>query len=393
MLSRSRSLRILRGGHKETHQDANGPPGHSHAELDRLKATTPVPRAESRLDTPDLSQRPRTSGGPADRGKLFHKKVAPVTPNHADSPSNFPFPSPSKSTTTILYTAEVHEDTGVIGIALGSPTMNPPWNIGSHHENLGTTTYISSNTALPRPEEAKQETPKQKISRWKSIFGKKPQPAQPTKQTFYQLAQSVAPARADSHHDDESLESRSISRAEDHPEEPQAVSPPVFRPEIRQSRRLPRGVEQPNIETRPRALTNTPAPPSIPKASLMRSASSPKPHVHEFRKPPTSVPQVVVSNPSQTPRPPPMRSATGPLLDVEIPSVKLDRYSVMFGSLLQSTSNSTSNRSSSLLVRRQGNSDRLKPLNELSMKVCVFEIPSIQLEANELSRPRKKEAV
>jgi hypothetical protein len=105
---------------------------------------------------------------------------------------------------------------------------------------------------------------------------------------------------------------------------------------------------------------------------LMRSASNPKPQLNDGWKQTTPIPQVVVSGSSQPANLAPVRNTTGPLLDVEIPNVKLDRYSVMFGSLLQSNSSSTSNRSSSLLVRRQGNSERLKPLTELSMKVCVF---------------------
>lgn len=56
-----------------------------------------------------------------------------------------------------------------------------------------------------------------------------------------------------------------------------------------------------------------------------------------------------------------------PLLDVSIPDVKMDRYSVMFGNLLQSTSD----RSSSLLVRRQVNAEKVKPLKELISKVIM----------------------
>src|SRR4051812_45924621 len=51
----------------------------------------------------------------------------------------------------------------------------------------------------------------------------------------------------------------------------------------------------------------------------------------------------------------------------------------MFGSLLQP------NRSSSLLVRRQGNQEKLKPLNELSLKVSLH-MSLFRLEANDNSR-------
>ena len=59
-----------------------------------------------------------------------------------------------------------------------------------------------------------------------------------------------------------------------------------------------------------------------------------------------------------------------PLLDVDIPTVHMERYSVMFSNLLQeNTRCQTSNGSSALLQRRQGNSDKLKPLDPLSTKV------------------------
>ena len=60
----------------------------------------------------------------------------------------------------------------------------------------------------------------------------------------------------------------------------------------------------------------------------------------------------------------------GPLLSVEIPSVQMERYSVMFGSLLQNNGSS----SSSLLARRQATLDRFKIANEeLDLKVSCCE--------------------
>jgi hypothetical protein len=59
-----------------------------------------------------------------------------------------------------------------------------------------------------------------------------------------------------------------------------------------------------------------------------------------------------------------------PLLDVDIPTIQMERYSVMFSNLLQQNSGGqSSSRSSTLLERRQGNSERLKPLDPLSTKV------------------------
>jgi hypothetical protein len=58
----------------------------------------------------------------------------------------------------------------------------------------------------------------------------------------------------------------------------------------------------------------------------------------------------------------------GLMLDVAIPSVQMERYSIMFGSVLQKPV--STNTTSSLLARRQATLDRLKTVNEeLTLKV------------------------
>ena len=128
MLGRSRSMRLLKGGRKEVDQravESTTPlPDATQAEAHRLKAATPVSRAEggSVIETQDM-QRPKTSGGPGDRSTLFHKKVTPVY-QASTQDFNFPFTTSPTKSTTVLYAAEVHEEReGIIGIALGSPTM------------------------------------------------------------------------------------------------------------------------------------------------------------------------------------------------------------------------------------------------------------------------------
>lgn len=385
---------MLRGGHKETHQREGGTatplPSTSQAEAERLNAASPVTKADARVDTPDMLQRPKTSGGPGDRSTLFHKKVAPSNPGPENQTFTFPFLSPSKSNTTVLYAAEVHEDPeeGIIGIALGSPTMNSQWNNPNQandyvSNNSGTITHISSASALPETAEPKADAPKQKLSRWKSIFGRKQQAPAEQKPSFYQLAQSVIPARADSHHDEDSIDSPA-TRVEEPKDDRRSVSPPVFRPEIRESRKLPKGQEQPPVSTRPRALTIATNPQSKPKTSLMRSASSPKPPPKDAFPNSPIVPQLVLPGTVQSGS---SGNGRSPLLDVDIPSIKMERYSVMFGSLLQSN---PGNRQSSLLTRRQGNSERLKPLNELTVKVGHSKYNILQLEPNKVFRRRAK---
>jgi hypothetical protein len=64
----------------------------------------------------------------------------------------------------------------------------------------------------------------------------------------------------------------------------------------------------------------------------------------------------------------PRKTDEKPLLDVDIPQVQLERYSVMFSGLLEPQNN---NSSSSLLYRRQGNAEKVTPLSRLPTKVCV----------------------
>ncbi|KAF2019663.1 hypothetical protein BU24DRAFT_459309 [Aaosphaeria arxii CBS 175.79] len=379
MLGRSRSLRILRGGQKETHQQDQSPPvplpSHPQVDSDRLKAFTPDTNADTRVETADMLQRPKTSGGPTDRGRQFHKKTTPVA---LDSSQNLiaSFPSPTKSSTTLLYAAEINESReGVIGIALGSPTMashwNSPYSTDFVTSNAGTVTQITSNSPVAGSVEVKQDYPKPKLSRWKSIFKKVQPPPQEQKQNFYQLARSVTPARADSHHDDESTHSSTTTPPEEFRDDAGSSSPPAFKPEIRESRKVAKGQMQPTTETRPRALTHgNLATNQTPKTrtALSRSSSSPQPPMRD----PPPVPQLVISGGTQNPPGPLYASPTSltdkPLLDVAIPTIKMERYSVMFGNLLQSSPDGSTAQSSSLLMRRQGNGEKLKPLNELTVK-------------------------
>lgn len=305
----------------------------------------------------------------------FNRKVALVSGSYNSSITSLEdSPSASQSTLPILYAAEVHENTHeVIGIALGSPTMNSHWN-SPYGGKMGTVTHITGGAAVDLSEssskEDQQETAKPKLSRWKSIFGRRQPPLQ-TKQSFYQVAQSVVPPRADSHHDDDSIGSRSASRAEEIYEEHRAPTPQQYRMDVREVGRGGKRYEPAQAENggRPRAATTTPKEPGKPRAVLMRSVSSPRLRMEGAKEEETpSVPQLVL--PSNTQSSSNLNvSGSSSFLDVDIPSIKLDRYSVMFGSLLGSGSTNAGDRTSSLLARRQGNFDRLKPLNELTVKV------------------------
>lgn len=342
--------------------------GNSQTDIDRYLSATPISKKERDVETPNMVPRPSTSGGPGDRRTLFHMKTNPVASNHSqnDLPSSLPLNS-----TTFLSTARATDSSeGIIGIALGSPTVDSYWTGTPQASVLNAASQSTDNMSAfsqpysPAPSAVRTVAPKSKLSRWKSMFKKAaPPPPQPEKPSFYKLTTTVTATRAgraDSHHDEEAVKS---VRQYAEPMNDRTPSPPTFKPNIRASRTFttPRIAPSPP-QTRPRAFTATSLP-ANPRVSVVRSATTPIPSnmvANDF----PAVPRLFVSQSAQ--QVPTLTGDGKPLLDVSIPDIKLDRYSVMFGNLLQPAS---SNRSSSLLVRRQGNTDKLKPLNKLSVKV------------------------
>ena len=313
-----------------------------------------------------MQQRPRTSSGPGDRSTLFHKKVVPVQHLH-DPPFNASYASLAKSTTTLYSTTQLPEGEGIIGIALGSPTMPPQhWNVPTDFvtQSQGTVTQITSNGQPPeasRPVNGTQgDVSKPKISRWKSIFKKTAPPPKPNKDTFYQLAKAVNSARLVNQQANESVDFPSVNFDDDASTRPSPTA--TFKADIRPSRNK-KGQGEP-ADTRPRALTVGSVPNGKVKSPLSRFALSPRPQRPMNDSP--QLPSVTVSGASQTTSP--RIALDKPLLDVDIPEVHMERYSVMFSGLLQPQATNTS---SSLLHRRQGNADKVTPLSGLSIKVRV----------------------
>lgn len=372
MLGRSKSFRMLRGGLKETHQrgeDITPQSTLSPAGIDRLKAATPATRRENRVETSEseMQQRPRTSSGPGDRSTLFHKKVIPV--QHLDDPRfNASYTSLIKSTTT-LNSAQLPEGEGVIGIALGSPTM-PPQHYNVPHstdfvtQKQGTVTEITSNNQSSEASRlvngTQTEAPKPKLSRWKSIFKKTAPAPKPNKDTFYQLAKAANSARVVNQQAIESVDFQSFTFEDDASTKPSPTA--TFKSDIRPSRSKKGQVEP--ADTRPRALTVGSTPAGKAKSPMSKFALSPRP-----QRPAQDSPQPPSVKVSGTSHDTSLRKTVEkPLLDVDIPQVQLERYSVMFSGLLEPQNN---NSSSSLLYRRQGNTDKVTPLSGLSTKVCL----------------------
>ncbi|OAL00767.1 hypothetical protein IQ06DRAFT_222012 [Phaeosphaeriaceae sp. SRC1lsM3a] len=370
LLARSKSMRLLRSHRKDAQQqDAQKSmlqPDTSKTGSDRYRSATPVPRKGRPLETPDLAVRPSTSGG-------VHLKTNQVASIH--SYQDLTSSSPSDSTTLFSAPQVTDSSEGIIGIALGSPTRASHWTTVAPEAAAFSPVSSAENMSAysqpysPAPSAVPTEAPKSKLGRWKSLFRKPaPPPPQVEKPPFYQLTTTITATRAnraDSHHDEE---------PENIPAEPvgnrdigRTPSPPTFKTSIRASRTFttPRSAPDPP-QSRTRAFTAGSLP-ANPRVSVVRSATTPIPS-HIVGRTAPAVPKLL---PSQSTTQVPTLPGDKPVLDVSIPDIKLDRYSVMFGNLLQSTSN----RSSSLLVRRQGNPEKLKPLNKLSVKNQVDESP------------------
>ncbi|KAF2133568.1 hypothetical protein P153DRAFT_373149 [Dothidotthia symphoricarpi CBS 119687] len=411
LLTRSKSLRLLRGSRKDVRQEETPHPlplpNNSKAEIDMHKLAVPISTPLRKPEIPNMTTRPRTANGPGDRPPLFHKKTNPVPSLYSqDHIQSLPALS---SSTVVLSSAEgrggLDDHTGVIGIALGSPTRGSHWNIATPQTPEYNTESSDENTdtgnrraVITSSDNARQNPPKSKLSRWKSLFKRTARPpTQQDKQSFYQVVSTVATDRADSHHTNESLDTQI-------PEEPNkeinALSPPAYKPDSRKSRSAedePAAFPQPP-QPRQRAWTVEVNPTEHRRTRIKRASTAPSIHTNGlalkplqvaqtetvkaplrslFKRSPT-VPQVEVMSSPQI-----MTVGTPqeiPLLDISIPDEKLERYSVMFGTVLQQPPS----QNVSLLERRQANAEKIRPPSGLSIKGLE--------EGNLLDHPPKRRA-
>jgi hypothetical protein len=406
MLARSKSLRFLRNNRRDATEPGNGASMPSvkgpQTDLDKYKSPTFEPSTEVNLGVPGTAVRPSTSGGPGERPFAFHRKTN-FAPSIYSQDHIHSFQSPTTST-TVLYSPDATKEQGVIGIALGSPTSVSHWKTASRAEVSTTgpelTDFPMATLAHPNDSSAslssRPEAPKSKLSRWKSLFRKAPPPP-PEKLSFYQLAHTAAATpRADSHHDEEAIEAPVSPPEEKEREKLRSVSPPTYRPNIRASRKWAAGEFVPpqsppdTSATRERAMTLGNVPSHVPTKSMQRSFTTPD---LGMRGMPNELPPVPQVEPSTTSTKTLSHDTTasvndgGPLLDVSLPDITMERYSVMFGNLLQSDPSR-----SSLLVRRQGNAEKIKPLQELSAKVHVHNSGSVECELTSQQDNQKDES-
>ena len=360
MLGRSKSLR-LKNSQKDLHQqeDSPAPPltgtdSEPRNDGQSLKPAAHTTNPGKRVDTPDQVQRPRTSSRPGDRSRHFHKKGAPIAITSDDHTYNFPLPTPK----TVLYTAEIHEDS-TIGIALGSPTTPAHWNQNARATDFvtnqpGTTTQISYDNSFTDSSDTSHDMAKPKISRWRSLFGRKA--SHNVQQTpFYQLQQVPSGQNhVDSHSDVGSQRPHAACRSAS-----RAALSPTATSEKQESRKRAKAAKKAaadQAKAKPKTENST----ATTKSPILREGSPVQPPKDNWDSP-ANVPKSTVFGGSENNYPRTLGS--GPMLDVDIPDIQMERYSVMFDSLLRS------DQPSSLLLRRQANPERLKPLNKLSTKV------------------------
>lgn len=269
-----------------------------------------------------LPEWPITSGGFSTRTVIRDRQMRgdfyfnPLITHQAGT-MYFNFPAPRKMAPTTFPEPEHLEpdDQMEIGMALGSPSHPPPgWKSQARLE-------ISSRLDSPEPFEPvtgwdiSSASSKQKPSKWKmfSLFGRKSSTT-----TFYQL-QSNAATTSETNY---------------------VQFPPLS------------STAKPHEQS-----TSPPQKTKIHKAELKRANTAPS----NFNFQESSA--YLKSDNSLE-----IRLDTVPLLNVEIPNTQMERYSIMFGSVLKPDS-----QTSVLLARRQATLENIGGKEAVSEQVSIFE--------------------
>lgn len=293
--------------------------------------------------SPDVLMRPRMRSGSAEPPKQPQSMRAKEELTRDDNTPRHGTPSPKR----IYYALDIPRENS-IGIALGSPAQSPWKSVMASYNTDYVTSAGGTVTNITSEVREGTVTPRPKVSRWRSIFGRKPSPS-PANAPFYQAQQPSEQLARDRNMDLESLNSSTSS------------------PDLQAGKFGLQGVRKKNTASKePKAGSRNAPPMPVFETSLAETVSAhsetgrnlhPKTYAGIVRSiPKLSVPRNTQDHSSTA-------TGSGLLLDIDIPSIEMERYSVMFGSLLKP------DLPSSLLERRQGNVDKLKPLNEFSRKV------------------------
>jgi hypothetical protein len=323
---------------------------------------------------PAMAERPSTSSGPSSRQaseknnfRNFEKRMSKddlyvrtastargaYKSYHIPIRGRLPTPDGSPRSRSPAVTVPVRTTTpdsidgprGVaIGMALGSPTHQAPATMANWQPQFS---KGGSPSAEESGRDGREVAAKQKSGRWRlfgRFGGKKNQEPGSNRQSPEPATAPVANIIAEAK---TSSESSNLDRSNTERKVPK-YKPIIVRSQTEPALESPVVVvvEQPKT---PRTLIRKASTRSIKKADISAPVLIPAP----MPTVPTLAPAPAVPT---VPIPPP------PFLDVEIPSIKLERYSVMFGSVLQPQG------SSSLLARRQATLDRLKTINDAIVK-------------------------
>ncbi|KND93108.1 hypothetical protein TOPH_02292 [Tolypocladium ophioglossoides CBS 100239] len=271
--------------------------------------------------------------------KAYHKPIRPAASSSESTPPNPPPEQPAISRSSADETSE----TGIIaiGMALGSPTHPPDDTMTAWRPQFMTTVAAGTgNSQSPSKEDSSKPKPRKWgiFGRSKSKRGKGPDARQEGQPTSAASASGLA----------RSMSSAAGSRwVQDNgaKDAKSAITSPRQKPIARSQTETIMG-------------TRTNAPMSMP-----REAISPVPPAqnNEERSSRTGGNTQSAAQSSS-------ESHVGEnFLDVEIPDITMERYSVMFGHLLQHRS------ASSLLARRQATQDRIKAIKEGEANMQQFE--------------------
>jgi hypothetical protein len=344
----------------------------------------PVPPQRPRTAMSERSERPSTSGGPGSASKQamkpnFDKRMSkddlylrsgtstrsafksyhipiqykPPTPEGSVR-SKSPDPTQLVRTNT-PDSVDGQTGTIAIGMALGSPTRTVNVATTSWQPQLAAmSTSLADMNAAPHAEETQV---KQKSGRWRLFgrFGSKKH-AETSSQRSTPEPVTVTPTPIMPEPAATSAQNSALGRSNTERKIPK-YKPIIIRSQTELS-----------FETVPEAKEPPKTPRSLSRKGSTRSIRG---DAQRVKKSDISAPVPILNVPKEdfgtafTMPPPPARppvqynpNSSGPLLDVEIPSIKMERYSVMFGSVLQSQP------ASSLLARRQATLDRLKTIND-----------------------------
>ncbi|KAF9881910.1 hypothetical protein CkaCkLH20_01056 [Colletotrichum karsti] len=322
--------------------------------------------ADRRISKDDMYIRPHSSA----RGgyKSYHIPIRDNPASPVESPGDF---SPARTFTVRTQTPDSMDSnmgTIAIGMAIGSPTHPPPEFSSPppapRNDWQPQASNMSTSMIRASPEPTQQEVaepvpaPKQKSGRWK-LFGRsksKRLASSPIAISQPMNLQQPAASRTDFENTSPNSQATDLGRRNTE-RRPGENKPPIVRSQTAGPMAVP------------------PAPPS-PKESkppklLSRMASTRSTRGERVKKSDISAPVHVSMHVPALPTKP-----AGNFLDVEIPSIKMERYSVMFGNVLGQPQGSQGPNgqqqqqqgSSALLARRQATLDRLKTINDQVMK-------------------------